>query len=80
MNSQINIIAPVKAPPTFKWHTEAIAFLQPNYILVTYSEGHIARIALFSVNIKDTEVIFNLVLDGPQEGNSPPVAWDWKAS
>ncbi|MDQ7094413.1 hypothetical protein REC12_12515 [Desulfosporosinus sp. PR] len=80
MNSQIDIIIPLKAPPTLKWHTEAISFLQPNYILVSYSEGHMARIALFLVNIYDNEVKFDLVLDSPQEGKLPPIVWDWKAT
>lgn len=80
INSQIDTIIPFNAPPTLKWHTEAISFLQPNYILVLYSEGHRERIALFLVDTKDEEVTFNLILDGPYDGNLPPIAWDWKAT
>lgn len=78
INSQINTIIPFNAPPTLKWHTESISFLQPSYVLVSYSEGHMVRIALFLVNIKDKEVMFDLILDGQQEGKLPPIVWDWK--
>lgn len=75
---QMDAIAPERAPRGLKWHVTRIALLAPHFALVGYSEGHIARMALFRVEAAGDGPRFTPVLHG-EYNPAAPVEWDWTA-